>query len=396
MPDLIKKANVLLIEDCDFDSYPHGGQLSFAKNMLKAFGNRLALVGVSTDSTPAGQWVERQIGNQRFSFFGVKTVDKSHNGKPLIPLRVSYYLALRKYMRDIRSSGIRNIFAQGAEVVFALANYDWQSFCYCFPGVKNEVEFSRYKWARLFSKPYEYAFFKSLRKAQVVLASSDRKAIENLVSRSKGALEKSRIVQFPTRVDTDIFFPQPPTIVRRQLGINLEDKIIVSCGRLRQIKGWDFILAAFQIVLTEIPNMKLIFVGDGEDRPALTAMSDKLGIADKVQMTGAVAPQQVAQYLNAADLFVVGSHREGWSNAMLEALACGKPIVSTDVSGASEMIVNGANGYVVQTRNPQQYAQAVLDALKLRDAAQVSLQIAPRYSVANMREELGKVWRPLA
>lgn len=396
MSDLIKKANVLLIEDCDFDSYPHGGQLSFAKNMLKAFGNRLALVGVNTDSTPTGRWVERQIGSQRFCFFGIRTVDKSRNGKPLIPLRISYYLALKKYMKDIRNCGIKNVFAQGAEVVLALAGYDWQSICYRFPGVKNEIEFSRYKWARFFRKPYEYALFKSLRKAQVILASGDEKTIADFVSRSKGTLEKSKIIQFPTRVDMDIFSPQSQTTVRPQLGMKLEDKVVVSCGRVRQIKGWAFILQAFHIAFAKIPNMKLIFVGDGEDRHALTTMSQKLGIADKVQVTGVLSSLQVAQYLNAADLFVVGSHREGWSNAMLEALACGKPIVSTNVSGANQMIIHGQNGYVVTNRDPKEYADAMVKLLKLNGFSQISLNIASKYSVANLPKELGRLWRPLA
>ncbi len=396
MSNLAKQANVLLVEDCDFDSYPSGGQLSFVKNMLKAFGNRLALVGVSTDSVPTGRWIEHQIDGKRFYFFGVRAVDKSRNGKPLIPLRIRYYLALKKYMKDIRKCGIRNVFAQGAEVVLALSGYNWQNICYRFPGVKNEIEFSRYGWARFLKKPYEQAFFNALRKAQILLASADEKAISELVIRSNGNLEKSKIMQFPTRVDTDIFFPQPQANIRPQLGIKPEDKAIVFCGRLRRIKGWDFILQSFHIAQLRIPNMKLIFVGDGEDRPALEAMSQKLGISGIVHITGVLSPPKVALYLNAADIFVVGSYQEGWSNAMLEALACGKPVVSTNVSGADQMIRHSWNGYVVAGRDPKEYADAMVKSLAFNGFSQISVDIASKYTVASLPGELGKLWRPLA
>jgi glycosyltransferase involved in cell wall biosynthesis len=280
--------------------------------------------------------------------------------------------------------------------MLALANYDWQSICYRFPGVKNEIEFSRYKWARLFKKPYEYAFLKSLQKAQILLASADEKTIADLVARSNGMLKKSKIVQFPTRVDTDIFSPQSQAAIRSQLGIKLEDKIVVACGRIRHIKGWDFLLQAFQIAQTKVPGIKLIFVGDGEDRSALEKMSKSLGIADKVQVTGAMLPPKVAQYLNAADLFVVGSYHEGWPTAMLEALACGKPVVSTNVSGAAEMIINSQNGYIVPNRNPKEYADAMAKTLQLKNASQVSLHIASKYTIANLPKELGALWKPLA
>ena len=390
MPD------VLLIEDCDFESYPTGGQLSFVKNIMKAFGGRLALVGTCTDSVPVGRWVERTIGTQKFQFFGVRRASGSNERKPLIPLRLRYYLALKKYMKQIRGSGIRNVFLQGSEAMLVLAGFEWDSLCYCFPGVKNEIEFSRYRWARVLKSPYERTFFKALRQADLILASADEDAITQLVNRSKDRLQKSQIVQFPTRVDTDEFSPEPKSSARSTLGIQHNGKIVVSCGRLRQIKGWDLALQAFQIAQKSLPNMKLIFVGDGEDKSALKAMSHKLRISDSVEVTGAVASSQVVRYLNAADLFVVSSHREGWSLAMLEALACGKPIVSTDVSGARQMIKDGQNGYVIPDRDPNKFADGMIRAMKLKNSSQVSLAIVSKYTVANLPQEFGKVWKPLA
>lgn len=387
---------VLLIENCDFDGYPAGGQLSFAKNMMKAFGSRLALVGVCTDSTPVGRWIERTIGTQKFQFFGVHHASDSNERKPFIPLRLRYYLAMKKYIREVRSLGVKNVFVQAAEAMLVLAEYDWDSLCYCFPGVKNEIEFSRYRWARLFKNLYERKLFKALEHASVILACADENAIAHLINRSNGRLKRTDIVQFPTRVDTGIFFPEQKMSARSALGIQYNERIIVSCGRIRQIKGWDLILQAFKIAQRRVPNIKLIFVGDGEDKPALEAMSHKLRILDSVEVTGAVALPQVARYLNAADLFVVGSHHEGWSLAMLEALACGKPIVSADVSGARQMIKDGQNGYIIPDRDPMKFADAMIRSLELENASKISLTIASEYSVADLPQELGKLWPPLA
>jgi glycosyltransferase involved in cell wall biosynthesis len=81
---------------------------------------------------------------------------------------------------------------------------------------------------------------------------------------------------------------------------------------------------------------------------------------------------------------------------MLEALACGKPIVSTDVSGARDMIVEGANGFVVDGCDPKRFAETMVRALSLREHEQTSLRIAERYAPTKLAKDLGILWSPLA
>lgn len=138
----------------------------------------------------------------------------------------------------------------------------------------------------------------------------------------------------------------------------------------------------------------LIFLGDGEDRHDLEISIDKHNVVKDVMITGFKPPEDVVKYLNAADVCVVGSHKEGWSIAMLEALACGKPIVSTDVSGARDMIIQGENGYVVKERYPEKFADCIARALRL-DAAPASLKIAKKYSTDALKDDFGKIWPPL-
>ena len=156
------------------------------------------------------------------------------------------------------------------------------------------------------------------------------------------------------------------------------------------------ILQGFQRARGKQPDLELVFVGDGEDRPQVVALADALGVSDAVHITGYVDAGRVVDYLNAAHVCAVGSHMEGWSMAMLEMLACGKAIVSTDVSGARDMIRQGENGCVVDGRDPGEFADALLQALTLTDAGRVSLEMARKFSVQTLARDLGALWPPLA
>jgi glycosyltransferase involved in cell wall biosynthesis len=161
------------------------------------------------------------------------------------------------------------------------------------------------------------------------------------------------------------------------------------------VKGWDLLLDMVRLLSGSLPDVRLVFVGDGEDRAKLLERADRLGIGNRVIVTGFLPQERVRTFVNAADLCVVGSHHEGWSVAMLEMLACGKPMVATDVSGARDQIVEGGNGYIVDSRDPAVYAAAVQKALNLANASQVSLQIAMRFSVERLAAELRPLWTPL-
>lgn len=393
------KSSILLIEACDFERYPVGGQLAFARQLLHSFGNRFALVGISTDSTPIGRWVERQIDGINYDFFAVDRVAKSSTCKatrPLIPLRITHYLALKKHMNDIRQIEARCVFTQSAQSLLAINNYKWESICYCFPSVKNEVEFSRYPWVRFLSKPYEKALFKSLTKADVILAAADNDAINSMIYRSNGIVDSTKVISCPTCANTKIFSATDQISARSSLGLNNNKKIILTCGKLMYIKGWDLLLQSLSKLNDETLDIQLIFVGEGEDRASLLNMAKNLKIFNQILLTGSISPVEVAKYMNAADLFVVGSIHEGWSVAMVEAISCGLPIVSTEVSGANDLIHNGKNGFIVKKRDPELYARAIIKALDLPRPNPTSLEIAEQYSLDKLPQKLKSAWAPLA
>jgi len=389
--DLKCLIQAIMIEPSDFVSFPAGGQTSFAKQMMSAFGNRLALVGFSSDDTPTGIWVEKEFNGTIFKFLSVARIIPTSK-KPLIPLRLFSYLNIVRRRKAIMSLGIRNVFTQEIAVILAVRRWGWWSICYTFPGIGNPLTQSRYRWARIFARVFDSVLVRALKGVDTILAAADNREIESFVQRTNGQIPASRISQFPTRVDTAYFRPFDRSDARRNLGIPQEGPIIVSCGRISSRKGWDLVLDAFRLVLSSHPKARLYFVGDGEDRGALEKRIAKWRMAGSVIVTGFQDPSKVVLYNSACDVFVSGSHWEGWPVAQLEALACGAVIVSTDVSGAREIAVNGENGFVCPSRDPREFADAIGKALLLRNTAATSLAIAGRFSISSLAPDLGRLW----
>jgi glycosyltransferase involved in cell wall biosynthesis len=377
---------------------PRGGQVNFAKQILQAFEDRLAVASTTSEDIPLRRWCYRPFEGKNIKFFNMGRIIHKDGIKPLIPSRITVYRFAKISMPKIYGLGVKNLFIESPEILFAAANYKWESVCYRFAGVNNPVDHSRYRWAKWFGKLFEKMMFTSLIKinVNVLLASADNRAIDEMISRSKGLLDRRLLHQFPTRVDTKRFRPISQNAAKTILNIEKNKIIIVACGRISWIKGWDLILDAVGILTKRGMDLLLIFLGDGEDRAKVINKARKLGVESFVQITGFVPHEKVKVYLNAADLCVVASHREGWSLAMLEILACGKSLVSTDVSGARDMIRQGKNGFVVEGRNPKLFSEAILRTLEIKKAEKISMEIAARYSTKTIAPDLGRIWSPLS
>jgi glycosyltransferase involved in cell wall biosynthesis len=385
---------VLLIEGSDFETIPAGGQLAMVRALLKLFGDRLALVGMNRGDGPTGRWIQKEISGTAYPFFPVANLELSGK-RPFIPARLRFYTGLRRWKHNILSLGCKAAFIQAPEALLAASYWDWNSLCFWFPGVENPLKASRYPYAKPLWRLFDNALFSALDRANVILAAADDEAINALVSRSNGRLERERLIQLPTCVDTSLFHPAPPNTVRPGLGIPANCTVFVTVGRIGRFKGWELLLDAFEHFLRRSRSALLFFVGDGEDRSPLQAQIDARGLDSKVTITGFQNPNKIAAYLNAADAVISGSLLEGWSVATLEALACGKVIVSTQVSGVTAMIKPGQNGFIVKTRDAAIFANAMEDALQLSDAEQVSTSIAARFDLTRMGEKLARLWPPL-
>ena len=385
---------VLFIEACDFETFPAGGQLSMARSLIKVFGDSLALVGMSRGDDPVGQWLRKEINGTSYWFFPVCRRNVSAK-KPIVPARLTFYLGLQRYRSSILSLGSRYALIGAPEGLLAVSRWGLESLCFIFPGVENPLKISRYPLARSLWPVFDRLIFSALDRVSVILASADEEAIGRFILRSGGRITRDRIVQLPTCVDLSEFRPASIHAARASLGIPSNSTVFVTSGRIAEFKGWDLLLDAFRVFQRKCPESLLIFIGDGEDRPQVEVASLARNLGSSVRITGFQGPRAVSRYLNAADVYLCASLVEGWSVSMLEALACGKPIVSTPVSGTNQMIVAKKNGFVVHTRNPADFAMAIESALGLEDPETESRAIADHYSLTKLGERLGHLWPPL-
>ena len=381
---------ILIIDYCNFEDYQIGGHLSFAKNLLSAFTNDLALVGITTNKNDkTGKWFRKTINGVTYDYFALTKYNKSRT-KHLCPDRLKSYLLLRLYKKRIVKINIQNVFVQRHEILPAIINFGFRNICYRFPGLESPLGISKYWFGKYFAGKFDKVFFNSLNKANLVLASGDESAIMEMVKRSDGVLQRSSIIKFPTRINTDIFKPLDKLEARKKLNLSMTSTIIVTTGRIAHFKGWEFMVDCFALFEKEVSDSKLYFIGEGEDFNELQNYIANNNLTKNVLLVGEKGPEIISLYLNASDLFIMGSLKEGWSTSLSEAIACGVPACVTNFSSAKEIIDQGKNGYVVDERNKDIFLQNMLKALKI--PRPVNIENANLFSTDRLKEDILKHW----
>ncbi len=137
--------------------------------------------------------------------------------------------------------------------------------------------------------------------------------------------------------------------LRSRLGLPADAFIIGKIARLAPLKGHDDLFTAFQALLPQCPNARLLLVGDGRLRAQLETRARSPGLAGKVVFTGLVPPGQVPRYVGIMDCLAHLSAREALSRALPQALAAGKPVVAYDFDGADEVCLENETGFLVHT-----------------------------------------------
>lgn len=161
------------------------------------------------------------------------------------------------------------------------------------------------------------------------------------------------------------------------------DYSIVAVGRLAPEKALDVLLAAFSRLASRFPRWKVVLVGEGPERAALAELARSLGIAERVIFAGWLP--EPGQELAKADLFVMSSRYEGFPNALLEAMACGLPVISTDCLGSREIITPDVDGLLVPIDSvsglERAMAELMGDAKRRVRLASAALAVTQRFSL---------------
>ena len=171
------------------------------------------------------------------------------------------------------------------------------------------------------------------------------------------------IATIPNGVDTTRFHPvSDPDKRSLREKLRLPDgNISVFVGGLKPKKRVDFLISAWKIVQMKQPNSYLLIIGDGPLRPQLAEQCRALGLERNVSFVGVV--DEVNEYLRASDLFVLPSLGEGLSNALLEAMATGLAVITTDTQGNRDVVAHGDNGLLFAPEDESELARCLVDVL---------------------------------
>lgn len=168
-------------------------------------------------------------------------------------------------------------------------------------------------------------------------------------------------------VDVDSF-SVPREEARAALGIDPSARVVAIVARLFPEKNHLMLLRAFSEVANRIGNARLLIVGDGSERAAIEGEIERLGIRERVEVMG--VRRDVARVLSASDVFALSSDREGLPIAVLEAMAASRPVVATSVGDLPSVVRDGETGRVVPPRDPDAFAEALIEVLGDRERAE--------------------------
>jgi len=178
-----------------------------------------------------------------------------------------------------------------------------------------------------------------------------------------------KIITIPNFVNTTEFFPQSTSECRNKFQLHHSDKILLSLSRLVKRKGHDIVIRAIQIVKEKIPEIKYLIAGTGDNpyKKMLKQLVNDLELQSYVHFVGYIEENKKPLLYNASDVYIMNSldtdqkgDSEGFGITFLEANACGKPVIGTNVGGIPDALDNNVSGILVEPNDPNATAEAII------------------------------------
>lgn len=175
--------------------------------------------------------------------------------------------------------------------------------------------------------------------------------------------------------------------------------LIINIGRIKKYKSLDILLFAMQDVISEVQSARLLIVGAGDYLRDLISLSKKLKLEKSVNFTGFVSEEKKIELLQSATLLVNPSPKEGWGITVIEANACGTPVIASNSPGLRDSVVDGETGFLVEHGNVKELAHRIIQVLKdkkLRDTlSQNAVKWASKFSWDDSAQKMLKLMQSI-
>lgn len=299
-------------------------------------GLNIKLIGLSSCATPKN---EPKASFQFINILGVLRKFANSQAAFIILLYLkSFLFKLRGFFFDVDIIHIQRI-DQALPFLF----FDKPVVC-TFHGKGSEQALDK----------YGYAVYSIYNWVEKIVASRINHAIavsedikEFYVSRYPGLSEKISVIY--NGVDLSIFKERDKSELRARYGFDSKEKMILYLGRFHEEKNLVFLVSSFNELLKNrgMQDARLVLIGEGKTKGQLIELVKKYGIQDKVTFMDSVKDFQVPEIICCADVFALSSRVEGFPLVVLQSLACGIPVVSTNVGDVSKVVINSKTGFVV-------------------------------------------------
>jgi len=181
----------------------------------------------------------------------------------------------------------------------------------------------------------------------------------------KYGVNEKKVAVIGNGTNLEVFHPRNKTAARRHLGLAEDGKLLLNVGSLSPIKGQAELITAFSRVKRQFDcNLRLTIVGTGRLEQELKRKAKEEEVSGSVLFAGSRPHEEIPWWLNAADLFLLPSYNESQGVSLLEALACGRPVVATKVGGIPEVVTSDRYGFLVQPGDISQLSDAIVRALQ--------------------------------
>jgi phosphatidylinositol alpha-1,6-mannosyltransferase len=202
-----------------------------------------------------------------------------------------------------------------------------------------------------------------MKRAERIVANSQN---SRRILTEKWQLPEHKVVVMTPGVDVDKF---TPALGSRSLQKWVGKQVILTVGRLQKRKGQDMMIRALPALEARFPNLHYCIVGDGAEREPLARLAAKLGVSHMVEFAGEIDDAEMVEHYRHCDLFAlpnrrIGNDDEGFGMVLLEAQACGRPVLAGDAGGTRETLEQGATGVLVDCTAPESITDALHQLLQ--------------------------------
>jgi glycosyltransferase involved in cell wall biosynthesis len=215
-----------------------------------------------------------------------------------------------------------------------------------------------------------------------------------------GSKEKYKMIRSGFDINKFMNSSDSRNEIRKKMGIKENDIVVGKIARFSKLKGHKYIIDIIPEVVKKIPNVKFLFVGSGELENIFKEEVKKNNVERYVIFAGLINIDEIPEIINAIDLIVHTSLLEGLARVLPQSLAAGKPAISFDIDGAHEVVINDKTGYLVEPKNSDKLAKAIIEILTNSQKAELfgkngRCLVEQEWTISQMVNEIDNTYKEL-